>query len=205
MRHSSGDHPQGEVGAEDVGRARLYALLARLLASPPASDVLETLTRLQGDGTEIGQALAELARCAADTGADRAEDEYTVLFYGQGAGGELLPYASHYQTGLLYDQPLAALRGDLADLGIAPASTGGEPEDHIAFVCDAMAGLIEGRFGAPPPLAAQQAFFDAHLAPWAADFFTDLESTQASPLYAAVGRLGRVFVAIEAEAFKMAA
>jgi len=176
-----------------------------VLAGPPAKDVLELLRQLDGDDSELGRALSDIALLAAAASPESAEDEYTLLFYGKGAGGELLPYASHYQTGLLYDQALAALRGDMAELGIAQAETSGEPEDHIAFVCDAMAGLIEGRFGEVAPLDVQQAFFDAHLAPWAPQFFDDLQNAEASVLYAPIGRLGQIFTAIEAEAFKMAA
>ena len=45
------------------------------------------------------------------------------------------------------------------------------------------------------------AFFDAHLAKWAALFFTDLEEAQSAVFYAPVGSLGRAFMAVEADAF----
>ena len=70
--------------------------------------------------------------------------------------GELVPFASYYRTGFLNEKPLAKLRGDMARLGIARAESVKEPEDHIAALCEMMAGLITGAFGAPQGLAAQQ-------------------------------------------------
>jgi TorA maturation chaperone TorD len=40
--------------------------------------------------------------------------------------------------------------------------------------------------------------------PWAGRFFADLEAAQNAKFYRAVGRLGRVFMEIEAEAFALA-
>jgi len=54
-------------------------------------------------------------------------------------------------------------------------------------------------------MPANGKFFDDHIAPWMGKFFEDLEAAEASVLYAPVGALGRLFVAIEADAFKMAA
>ncbi|NCX07911.1 MAG: molecular chaperone TorD [Rhodobacteraceae bacterium] len=45
----------------------------------------------------------------------------------------------------------------------------------------------------------------AHINPWAKHFFTDLEGAKASVFYASVGTLGRLFMEIEAEAFRMSA
>jgi TorA maturation chaperone TorD len=66
-----------------------------------------------------------------------------------------------------------------------------------------MAGLITGAFDAPAGLAAQRRFFEAHLAPWAGRFFTDLEAAQGAALYTPIGTMGRVFMTIEATAFAM--
>ena len=91
----------------------------------------------------------------------------------------------------------------MARLGIARADHVKEPEDHIAALCEMMAGLIEGSFGEPAPLGAQRRFFDGHLAAWAPQFFADLESARAAVLYAPVGTVGQAFMAIEATAFTM--
>jgi TorA maturation chaperone TorD len=54
-------------------------------------------------------------------------------------------------------------------------------------------------------VATQKEFFDAHIRPWATRFFEDLEAAKSAVLYMPVGTVGRVFMAIEAEAFAMGA
>ena len=56
-----------------------------------------------------------------------------------------------------------------------------------------------------PNLGRQRAFFTKHLAPWAGLMFKDLEAASSAVLYMPVGALGRLFLAVEAEAFEMAA
>ena len=183
-------------------RAQQYQLLARFLAAPAEAVLLDLGAGLAGDDTEFGQALGELARRAGQVTPAAASREYHDLFIGIGRG-ELAPYASYYLTGFLNEKPLAKLRGDMARLGIARADTVKEPEDHIAALCEMMAGLITGAFGTPLDLAGQRAFFDRHLAPWAPVFFEDLEKAKSAWLYAPVGTLGRVFMGIEKTAFMM--
>jgi TorA maturation chaperone TorD len=67
-----------------------------------------------------------------------------------------------------------------------------------------MAGLITGAFDEPASLETQREFFSRHIAPWAPRFFEDLQAAKAAVLYMPVGRIGRIFMAIEAEAFGMA-
>ena len=57
-----------------------------------------------------------------------------------------MPHGSFYLTGFLNEKPLAELRDDLARLGVTRAEDVKEPEDHIAALCDVMAGMIRGRF-----------------------------------------------------------
>lgn len=185
---------------EDALRGCVYRLLARLLAAPPDEAALEVARGLEGDGSSFGEALGTLARVAAATSPAAASTEYHALFIGLGRG-ELVPYASYYRTGFLNDRPLAAVRGDLARLGLARAVGSHEPEDHVASLCDVMAELAGGGVG----LGEQQAFFDRHLAPFAGRFFADLERARSSRLYAPVGTVGRLFMEIEAASFAMAA
>jgi TorA maturation chaperone TorD len=130
----------------------------------------------------------------------RVSREFFDLFIGLGQG-ELLPYASYYLTGFLQERPLARVREDLARLGIERADSHREPEDHAAILCEAIAGLCAGRFDAEP--GEDRRFFERHLKPWAARFFADLETAEAARFYRAVGRIGRTFMEIEAEAFAM--
>jgi len=196
-----------EIAPEDRMRADCYRLLGRLLAAPPASELLDAVGRMLGGQGEFGNAIDALAsaarRIAAEgAGAEAASREYHDLFIGL-ARGELVPFASYYRTGFLYDKPLAKLRADMERFGIAAADAASDPEDHIASLCEMMAGLIGGDFGAPATLAVQKQFFNTHLAPWAPRFFADLEKAEAARFYRPVGRVGRLLCSIEAEALAL--
>lgn len=195
--------PQGDnIAAEDSLRADLYGLLATLLSGAPSRDLLVTLSKLTGDDTDIGQGITSLAKLASNATTGSATKEYNALFIGL-ARGELLPFASYYLTGFLNEKPLAKLRGDMAEIGIARSEDVKEPEDHIASLCEMMAGLIRGDFGGPATIAKQREFFEAHIVKWAEHFFTDLEAASGSVLYAPVGKIGRAFMQVEVDAFKM--
>lgn len=188
------------ISDEDRARAQIYQLLGVLLGNPPSRELLKGLASLQGDGTPLGSASKNLAALAERTSPYDAEREYNNLFVGLGRG-ELLPYASYYLTGFLNEKPLADLRTDLMARGIKARSDIKEPEDHIGTLCEIMAGIVAGEFPCDCDLPSQKAFFDAHLAKWAALFFTDLEEAQSAIFYAPVGSLGRAFMTIEADAF----
>jgi len=188
---------------EEQFRARIYGLLARLLAAPPDESFLAELATLSGDMSELGTAFDALANAARASTPARIADEYHNLFIGLGRG-EVVPYGSYYLTGFLNERPLAALRGSLAELGIERADNVREPEDHIAALCETMAALIGSTFGACRPLGEQRAFFDKHVATWADRFFEDLARANAAAFYATVGRLGRLYMKIERTAFEMA-
>ncbi len=192
------------VAEEDVLRADLYDLLAALLAKPPPRDLIDRVSKLDGDDGALGRAVGALTRLARATTEAAAEREFNRLFIGV-ARGELLPYASSYMTGFLNEKPLAVLRNDMARRAIERAPNVFEPEDNIASLCEMMAGLILGRFGEPETLARQKDFFSTHIAPWAGHFFADLEAAKGSVFYAPVGAIGRVFMEIEREAFRMGA
>jgi TorA maturation chaperone TorD len=186
----------------EAGRARVYALLAALLARAPDRALLDRLGALGPDGTPLGEALGALGEAARTARAEAVEREFHDLFIGLGRG-ELLPYASYYLTGFLHERPLAKLRGDLAALGVERAEGVAEPEDHIATLCEVMAGLIDGSLG--DGAEHDRRIFERHLRPWAERFFADLEQAEAARFYRAVGRLGRIFIGIETEAFALPA
>jgi len=127
--------------------------------------------------------------------------EYHDLFIGL-TRGELLPYGSYYLTGFLNEKPLAELRARWQG-SVSPGRRRQGAGGHVAALCEVMAGLIDGAYGAPQPLAVQRGFFETHMAPWFGRFFADLEGAQAAVFYAAVGRLGRRFIEIESAAFAM--
>jgi len=198
--------PQSEDSAL---RANFYGLLARGLSRPLDDEALEVMRGLatHNDPTPLGEAITAFGKLCQRTPRAKAEEEFTDLFYGFGAGGELTPYASYYLTGLVYDKPLAELRSDMARLGVEPTGDTGEPEDHIASLCDIMHGLLIGTLGPGGASGAAEAktFFDKHLAPWAGKFFADLERAPSAALYMPLGTVGRLFMEIEREAFAMAA
>ncbi len=195
-------HPS--IAEEDRLRADLYDFLGALLAGPPSGDLLRRCAALSGDDTDLGTAIGGLARVAGVSREKAVESEFNTLFIGLGRG-ELLPYASYYLTGFLHEKPLAQLRRDMAARAITRAPNVYEPEDNIASLMEMMAGLIVGRFGTPAPLSAQQEFWNRHVGPWAGHFYTDLEGAKNSVFYASVGAVGRVFMEIEREAFRMSA
>lgn len=192
------------IAEEDTLRAELYGLLGWLLRAPLSHDDLARAAALEGDDSALGEALTALAAAARGTTPEQIGDEYQDLFIGMGRG-ELLPFASYYLTGFLNEKPLAKLRVEMGELGIARADDVHEPEDHIAALCEIMAGLITGAFGTPADVATQQRFFDTHMAPWAGQFFSDLEAAKAAAFFMPVGAIGKLFMRIEAQAFEMAA
>ncbi|SPH24043.1 Chaperone protein TorD [Defluviimonas aquaemixtae] len=189
---------------EDRQRADLYGFLSALLSGPPDRALLARCADLTGDDTDLGHAVTTLSKLARAAAPASVEREFTALFIGLGRG-ELLPYASYYLTGFLHEKPLALLRRDMVALQIRRAPNVHEPEDNIASLMEMMAGLIEGRFGSPVPLARQREFFNRHMAPWAGHFFADLEGAKGSLFYAPVGAIGRLFMGIEREAFRLSA
>jgi TorA maturation chaperone TorD len=196
--------PAEMVDDVDAARAQEYALLATLLGGAPDRDLLARLARLKGDASPLGVAHARLAEAADGADAARLEREYFDLFVGVGRG-EVLPYGSYYLTGFLHERPLARVRGDLADLGVTRAEDECEPEDHIAILCEVMAGLAGGKFANPADdrRRVEKQFFDKHLAPWARRFFADLERAEAADFYRAVAAVGATFIDIETEAFAL--
>src|ERR1700687_2144641 len=190
------------VDETDRARAREYALLATLLSRSPDAEMIARLTALTGDATPLGAAHAALGQAAARTDEARAGREFFDLFTGLGQG-ELLPYASHYLAGSLYGRPLARLRETFQRLGIERAIGHPEPEDHLAILCEIMAGLISGDIAGP--VGSDRAFFDEHLARWIGRFFVDLERAQSADFYARIGSLRWVLVGREAEAFAISA
>lgn len=193
-----------EVTSEDRLRADLYNFLGVLLARPGDELTLAQTASLTGDDSALGQAIEGLARVAKASKPKAVEREFNALFIGLGRG-ELLPYASYYLTGFLNEKPLARLRQDMAKLQVARADNVFEPEDSMASLMETMAALIVGRFGDPASIERQRTFYNNHIAPWATHFYSDLKAAKSSVFYASVGAVGREFMNIEREAFRMTA
>ncbi|MDG1936604.1 MAG: molecular chaperone TorD family protein [Paracoccaceae bacterium] len=196
--------PEIKVTQEDRLRADMYNFLGLLLARAPDQILLDQCSALSGDDSEFGQAITTLARVAKVSRLKAVGCEFNSLFIGLGRG-ELLPYASFYITGFLNEKPLASLRSDMTIRGIRRSENVYEPEDNIASLMEMMGALIVGRLGKASSLNDQKSFYNKHIGPWAGHFFTDLEGAKNSVLYASVGLVGRMFMEIEREAFRMSA
>lgn len=204
-------HAQSEVkptvtGAnvdEDALRVHLYRVIAHYLTAPPTQADLEFAAGLSASkGTLLGDRVIALAEAALATTAEQEADAYQALFIGLGRG-VFIPYGSYYLTGFLHEKPLARLRADMTELGIARSEDVSEPEDHIASVLEMMAGLIGSEFGAVS-IEAQRSFFESHVGAWAGHFFRDLSVDGTSAFYAALGALGSRFIEVEERAFRLA-
>ena len=192
------------LAAEDEARAWAYSVLGALLARPPDADLLAHVAALDlapGDDGALARAWRDLRQAAASAEPGALAAEFHDLFIGLGRG-ELLPYGSYYLTGFLMEKPLATLRDDLARLGFARQDDVSEPEDHVAALSEVMSVLVAG--DEPADLDTQRAFFEAHMAPWLARFYDDLEHAKAANFYGVVGAFGARFTAVECAAFAMA-
>jgi TorA maturation chaperone TorD len=171
------------------------------LRDVPDEALLDRVNRLDAPAWRDAFALAwdGLRLAGAQVTAAEVDDEYHRLFIGLGRG-ELVPYGSWYQTGFLMEQPLGALRRDLAALGFEREPGVHEPEDHVAALCEVM-----GQLAVDPemPVERQRDFYRAHLGPWVARFCRDLEGVPGAPLYGAIGRLGAAFFEIEGRYLEM--
>ncbi len=184
-----------EADAVTENRAGAFALLGALLAGEPDRALLRQVGLLQGGESAIGQAIGELAAAARNASPRALEREYFDLFIGVGRG-EILPYASYYLTGFLHERPLAELRATLEALGVRRLDGVPEPEDHIAFACETMAGLLRGDIAAIPGMGPDE-FSAKHIRPWAGRLFADLLASQRADFYRAVGGFGRALLDIE--------
>ena len=129
-------------------------------------------------------------------------DEYAVLFGGM-TRPDVYLYGSHYLSGFLNEKPLAALRHDLAALGLARDETRGETEDHIAGVFEVMRYLIAGDDVAVCNLEQQRRFFRGHLQPWIEKLCDAVDTQPRAQLYRALADFTRAFVQVETQGFDL--
>ena len=195
---------QSGVLKEEELRARFYLLLSRLLGKVADDQLFNVIQNLEIDNSKIGQALGQLKTLTENISVKSAAEEYDELFIGV-TQGELIPFKSYYLTGYLNEKPLAELRDDMERLGIAKSDIVSEPDDHVAFLMEMMHGLIVGSFGDPSTVFEQNEFFEKHISCWVPKFFEDLENANAAKFFVPVGRIGKLFMEIEGEAFLIAA
>jgi len=190
------------LAPEEVARANFYGLLARLFYAPPDAALLETLAGAEGIDAQdggIGAAWEALREAAAQTDPETVRQEYDDAFVGTGKAPVTL-YTTAYSIRYASETPLAKLRGDLAALGLARRADAGEPEDHIAALCDVMRHLIAVQ---KRELAQQAAFFKRWIAPAAGPLCDAAAADPSTSFYKAVARFAKAFLDIEQSAFEM--
>lgn len=201
-------HPMPSRSAfdEETARAEIYGVLATLFYAPPDETLLARLrvsvTEVGANGAFLQEPWRALVAAARAQTAPAIRDEYEALFVGVGRP-EVHLYGSHYLCGFLNDKPLAALRDDLAALGLGRSETMPETEDHIAYLCEVMRYLIAGDDAAVCNLARQQAFFARHLQPWVVALCDAIEAQPNARFYAALAAFTRAFMQVEAQAFDL--
>ena len=152
--------------SEELARAELYGLLSRLWLAPPDAALMQefsvAVTQAPHPGGLLEEPWAALVGALRSTSVEAAAVEHVALFHGVGKP-EVFAYASFHLSGFLNEKPLAALRHDLADLGLARDSAALETEDHIAYLFEVMRYLIAGDDAAVCNLEQQRRFYRAHL------------------------------------------
>ncbi len=206
---SSTAQPMGFASAhdaEEVARAELYGLLARLWLAPPDEALLAQFRVAVTEAPESGGHLEgpwhDLVAALRASSAEQAAEAFDALFGGVGKP-EVFVYGSFHQAGFLNETPLVRLREDLARLGLTRAADSAETEDHIAYGFEVMRYLIGGDDAAVCNLEQQRRFFRAHLQPWVGALCDSVQAHPRAGWLAALAGLTRAFVEVEAQAFDM--
>ena len=191
---------------EETARAELYGLLSQLYYAAPSPELLSALrvavTEAPASGgflQEPWQQLVAASRALSDA---EIAQEFDRLFGGVGKP-EVFLYGSHYLSGFLNEKPLARLRTDLQQLGLARDEVMPETEDHVAYLLEVMRYLIAGDDVAVCNLTSQREFFSAHLQPWVLQLCDALAAQPQARFYAAVAHFTRAFVSVETQGFDM--
>ena len=193
---------------EETARAEVYGLLAALYYAPPSAELMAQLRVAVTEAPAAGGFLEEPWRefvAAARAVEDAAvANEYDALFGGVGKP-EVYLFGSHYLSGFLNEKPLANLRSDLAELGLARDEAMPETEDHVAYISEVMRYLIAGDEVEVANLTQQQKFFTTHVLPWVPQMCDDIAAHPKARFYGALAGFTRAFVSVEAQGFDMLA
>jgi TorA maturation chaperone TorD len=191
---------------EETARAEVYGLLASLYYAPPLPGFLEQLrvaaTEAPASGGFLEEPWRALVGVARETDNEAIAAEYTTLFGGVGKP-EVYLFGSYYLSGFLNEKPLAALRADVAALGLARDESMSETEDHVAYLCEVMRYLIAGDDVAIANLTRQQAFFACHVLPWVPRMCDAVAQHPKAHFYRALAAFTQAFVSVESQGFDM--
>lgn len=193
---------------EETARAEVYGLLAALYYAAPSAELHENIrvavTEAPAAGALLEGSWGELVAAAREQSLSDIAQEYDALFGGVGKP-ELYLFGSHYLSGFLNEKPLAALRADIAALGLARDETMPETEDHVAYLCEVMRYLIAGDDVAVANLTRQREFFARHVQPWLPMLCEAVMQHPKARFYRALAAFTQTFVSVEAQGFDMLA
>jgi TorA maturation chaperone TorD len=193
---------------EETARAEIYGLLAALFYAAPTPALLENLraavTEAPAAGALLEASWGEVVANARAMSIEEITDEYDSLFGGVGKP-EVYLFGSHYMSGFLNEKPLAALRGDLAELGLDRGDEMSETEDHYAYVCEVMRYLIAGEDVEVANLTRQREFFTRHVQPWAQPMCDAISAHPKSRFYKSLASFTDTFTSVELQGFDMLA
>jgi TorA maturation chaperone TorD len=192
--------------SDELARAELYGLLSRLWLAPPDGELMGrfkvAVTEAPAGGGLLEAPWGQLVAALRATTVQAAADEHEALFHGVGKP-EVFAFGSYYLSGFLNEKPLAALRHDLAALGLTRDADRLETEDHIAYALEVMRYLIAGDDVAVCNLEQQRRYFRAHLQPWVEALCDAVDAHPRAQTWRAVAAMTRVFMQVETQGFDM--
>ena len=200
----------GDVGLpEDLARADLYGLIARLFHQAPDQELLDQIAASIPEGQETQVEDAPLAKVwhsvvevAKSNPAKAWQDEFDQNFISVGRPNIILN-GSFYMAGHLNEKPLVDIRRALETFGLESAEEITETEDHISALCEVMRYLIAGDDVEISNLTNQRIFFNDHIRTWYDELCDAIEAIPEMHLYHPVAALTREFFAIEGQSFDM--
>ena len=198
----------GELGLpEDLARADLYGMIARLFHLPPDQPLLDQIAASAdqqdaSDEAPLAKAWMDLVEVAKNNPAKAWHDEFDLNFISVGKPNVVLN-GSFYMAGHLNERPLVNIRRALEEFGLEASEEVTETEDHISALCEVMRYLIAGDDVEVSNLTNQRVFFNEHIRPWYDDLCNAIEDIPEMHLYRPIAVLTREFLAIEGQSFDM--
>ena len=198
----------GELGLpEDLARADLYGLIARLFHLTPDQALLDQIAASAdqqdaSDEAPLAKAWMDLVEVAKNNPAKAWHDEFDLNFISVGKPNVVLN-GSFYMAGHLNERPLVNIRRALEEFGLEASEEVTETEDHISALCEVMRYLIAGDDVEVSNLTNQRVFFNEHIRPWYDDLCNAIEDIPEMHLYRPIAVLTREFLAIEGQSFDM--
>ena len=191
---------------EETARAEVYGLLAELYYAAPSAELHEKIslavTEAPAAGALLEASWSALVAAARKYSTSEIVRQYNDLFGGVGKP-DIYLFGSHYLSGFINEKPLAALRTDLAALGLTRDEALPETEDHMAYTCEVMRYLIAGDDVELANLTKQRDFFSRHVQVWVPAMCEAVVAHPKAGFYRALAVFTDAFIGVEAQGFDM--